>query len=71
MRTELGVFDFFADGKKHRFGWLNKAIEQNGDGWLTFDHNVTGILNIRPYYVFQYGIPEHIFIGGVAMDGIY
>ena len=67
MTVENGVrevFDFFAEGKNMELGGAIKSLSKNEDGWWTFDHNVAGKSKMKLNDVPQYGILDHVFIGG-------
>jgi hypothetical protein len=75
MTVENGVrevFDFFAAGKNMELGGAIKSLSTNEDGLRTFDHNVAGKSKMNLDDVPQYGILDHVFIGGggVAMERI-
>ena len=67
MTVENGVrevFDFFAEGKNMELGGAINSLSKNEDGWWTFDHNFAGKSKMKVNGVTQYGILDHIFIGG-------
>lgn len=63
-RNVSEVFDFFADMKNMEIGGAIKSIEQNDDGWWTFDHIVVGKSKMKLTLHQEFGILDHTFIGG-------
>ena len=48
-----------------------KSLIKNEDGWWTFDHNVAGKSKMNLNDVPQYGILDHIFMGGGFWNGAH
>jgi hypothetical protein len=58
------VFDFFNDMKSMEIGGAIKSLRKGEDGWWTFEHNIAGKSKMKHISVPQYGILDHVFIGG-------
>lgn len=58
------VFDFFADTKNMETGGSIQSMEKGEDGWWTFEHSVTGKSRMKHTISREFGIIDHIFIGG-------
>jgi hypothetical protein len=58
------VFDFFNDMKSMEIGGAIKSLRKGEDGWWTFEHNIAGKSKMKHIPVPQYGILDHVFIGG-------
>jgi hypothetical protein len=58
------VFDFFNDMKSMEIGGAIKSLRKGEDGWWTFEHNIAGKSKMKHNSVPQYGILDHVFIGG-------
>ena len=58
------VFDFFNDMKSMEIGGAIKSLRKGEDDWWTFEHNIAGESKMKHVSVPQYGILDHVFIGG-------
>ncbi|MDQ3838196.1 MAG: hypothetical protein M3297_02895 [Thermoproteota archaeon] len=58
------VFDFFADMKNMETGGAIQSMEKSEDGWWTFEHSVSGKSRMKHTISREFGIVDHIFIGG-------
>jgi hypothetical protein len=58
------VFDFFNDMKSMEIGGAIKSLRKGEDGWWTFEHKIAGKSKMKHISVPQYGILDHVFIGG-------
>jgi hypothetical protein len=58
------VFDFFANMKNMEIGGAIKLMEKGEDGWWTFEHSVAGKSSMKHTLSHEFGIIDHIFIGG-------
>lgn len=58
------VFDFFANMKNMELGGAIRLMEQIDDGWWIFDHSVLGKSRMKHTLSREFGIIDHVFIGG-------
>jgi hypothetical protein len=64
------VFDFFNNPKNMELGGALKFIDiihddkDNNIEWWIFDHSIAGRSKIKHIAVREYGILDHVFIGG-------
>lgn len=58
------VFDFFTEGKNLELGGAIKSLIKNEDDVWTFEHNIAGKSIMKNFFIPEYGILDHIFIGG-------
>jgi hypothetical protein len=58
------VFDFFNDMKSMEIGGAIKSLREGEDGWWRFEHTIAGKSKMKHISVPQYGILDHVFIGG-------
>jgi hypothetical protein len=58
------VFDFFNDMKNMEIGGAIKSLRKGEDGWWIFEHKIAGKSKMKHISVPQYGILDHVFIGG-------
>jgi hypothetical protein len=63
-KNVIEVFDFFANMKNMEIGGAIKSMEKDDDGWWTFDHAVAGESKMKHTLSREFGILDHIFIGG-------
>ena len=69
-RSVNEVFNFFNDPKNMELGWALKFIDvvkdnkDNNIKWWIFDHSLAGRSKIKHIAVREYGILDHVFIGG-------
>ena len=58
------VFDFFANMKNMELGGAIQSRERIDDGWWIFDHPVSGRSRMKHTLSREFGIIDHVFIGG-------
>lgn len=58
------VFDFFANMKNMELGGAIRSMEKIDDGWWIFDHSVLGKSRMKHTLSREFGIIDHVFIGG-------
>lgn len=58
------VFDFFANMKNMELGGAIRSMEKIDDGWWIFDHSVLGPSRMKNTLSREFGIIDHVFIGG-------
>ena len=58
------VFDFFANMKNMELGGAIQSMEKIDDGWWIFDHSVLGKSRMKHKLSREFGIIDHVFIGG-------
>ena len=58
------VFDFFANMKNMELGGAIQSMERIDDGWWIFDHPVSGRSRMKHTLSREFGIIDHVFIGG-------
>lgn len=58
------VFDFFANMKNMELGGAILSMERIDDGWWIFDHPVSGRSRMKHTLSREFGIIDHVFIGG-------
>ncbi|MGN6348338.1 MAG: hypothetical protein ACTHLL_01110 [Candidatus Nitrosocosmicus sp.] len=58
------VFDFFSEGKNLELGGAINSLIKNEDSVWTFEHNIAGKSMMKNFFIPEYGILDHIFIGG-------
>lgn len=58
------VLDFFSVGKNLELGGAIKSLIKNDKGLWTFEHNIAGKSMMKNSFILEYGILDHIFIGG-------
>jgi hypothetical protein len=58
------VFDFFANMKNMELGGAIQSMEKTDDGWWIFDHSVLGKSRMKHTLSPEFGIIDHVFIGG-------
>jgi hypothetical protein len=58
------VFDFFANMKNMELGGAIQSMEEIDDGWWIFDHSVLGKSRMKHTLSREFGIIDHVFIGG-------
>lgn len=58
------VFDFFANMKNMELGGAIQLMERIDDGWWIFDHPVSGRSRMKHTLSREFGIIDHVFIGG-------
>ena len=58
------VLDFFSVGKNLEFGGAIKSLIKNDKRVWTFEHNIAGKSMMKNFFIPEYGILDHIFIGG-------
>ena len=58
------VFYFFANMKNMEFGGAILSMERIDDGWWIFDHSVSGRSRMKHTLSREFGIIDHVFIGG-------
>lgn len=58
------VFDFFANMKNMELGGAIRSMEKFDDGWWIFDHSVLGKSRMKHTLSREFGIIDHVFIGG-------
>ena len=58
------VFDFFANMKNMELGGAIRSMEKIDDGWWIFDHSVLGKSRMKHTLSREFGIVDHVFIGG-------
>jgi hypothetical protein len=58
------VFDFFANMKNMELGGAIRSMEKIDDGWWIFDHSVLGKSRMKHTLSREFGIMDHVFIGG-------
>jgi hypothetical protein len=58
------VFDFFANMKNMELGGAIQSMERIDDGWWIFDHSVSGRSRMKHTLSREFGIIDHVFIGG-------
>lgn len=69
-RSVDNVFDFFNNPKNMELGGAFKFInvilddKDNKIEWWVFDHSIAGRSKIKHIAVREYGILDHVFIGG-------
>ena len=69
-RSVNDVFDFFNNPKNMELGGALKFIDiihddkDNDIEWWIFDHSIAGRSKIKHIAVREYGILDHVFIGG-------
>jgi hypothetical protein len=69
-RSVDNVFDFFNNPKNMELGGALKFIDiihddkDNNIEWWIFDHSIAGRSKIKHIAVREYGILDHVFIGG-------
>lgn len=58
------VFDFFANMKNMELGGAIRSMEKIDDDWWIFDHSVLGKSRMKHTLSREFGIIDHVFIGG-------
>lgn len=58
------VFDFFANMKNMELGGAIRSMEKIDDDWWIFDHSVLGKSRMKHTLSHEFGIVDHVFIGG-------
>jgi hypothetical protein len=58
------VFDFFANMKNMELGDAIRSMEKIDDDWWIFDHSVLGKSRMKHTLSREFGIIDHVFIGG-------
>jgi hypothetical protein len=58
------VFNFFANMKNMELGGAIRSMERIDDGWWIFDHSVLGKSKMKHTLSREFGIIDHVFIGG-------
>ena len=65
------VFGFFENIKNMEIGGAIKSVVKGEDGWWTFEHVMAGKSKIRSRTNKEFGILDHIFVGGGIEWNVY
>jgi hypothetical protein len=58
------VFNFFSEGKNLELGGAIKSLIKNEGKVWTFEHNIAGKSMMKNFFIPEYEILDHIFLGG-------
>ena len=65
------VFGFFENIKNIKIGRAIKSVDKGEDGWWTFEHVMAGKSKIRSQTNKEFGILDHVFVGGGIEWNVY
>jgi hypothetical protein len=65
------VFNFFENIKNMEIGGAIKSVTKGDDGWWTFEHIVSVKSKIRSRTNREFGILDHVFVGGGIEWNVY
>jgi hypothetical protein len=65
------VFGFFENMKNMEIGGAIKSVAKGKDGWWTFEHVIAGKSKIRSRTNKEFGILDHVFVGGGIEWNVY
>ena len=65
------VFNFFENIKNMEIGGAIKSVTKGEDDWWTFEHIVSGKSKIQSRTNKEFGILDHVFVGGGIKWNVY
>ena len=65
------VFNFFGNIKNMEIGGAIKSVTKGEDDWWTFEHIVSGKSKIQSRTNKEFGILDHVFVGGGIKWNVY